>query len=724
MNDGDLVQQIKKYCSNFNEQLVIDAYNFSLQAHSLQIRSSGDPYFSHPLAVAEILIDLKLDPISIITALLHDVVEDTAVTLETIEQKFGEEVAMLVDGVTKLSKIESMSANHKTAENFRKLVIAMSKDIRVLLVKLADRLHNMRTLNFIESEERRIKIATESLAIYAPLAARIGMYKIRDELQELSFEQINKDARNYIIGKLNEFKASKKDVVEKIINDLQQKISEQNLQSIILGREKKPYSIWNKMKTKNIGFASIGDIMAFRIVVETIANCYQALGIINTNYNMIPGSFKDYISTPKENGYRSIHIAVLGPENKKIEVQIRTKEMHQTAEFGVAAHWSYKDQVKINATNQQYEWIRELVNLFEHSNDSVEVLSSHKIQMHDDQVFCFTPDGDVHNLPIGATIIDFAYSIHSQIGNSCIGGRINGVAVPLRKKLENGDQVEIITDPNSKPSPSWLQFVNTSKAKIAIKHFIRNEKHSQYSVLGKAILYKFFASNNLEINDKLLAGILPKFSRKTLEDLYVFVAEGLISRNDVLKAIYPQHLDDSKKNFRKDNLHKNDWPKKTSNTHSLAIDGLVEGMAIKFASCCHPIPGDNIVGVINIGAGVTIHNNTCHNLKTIALNPQRLLDVCWKQKHGMTQEDNGQDKDEDLYQARIVVLMNNISGSLAEVSSALAHNKININNIQINTRSIEFFEVIIDIGVRSTEHLEDIMSSLRILKKVAEVIKV
>jgi GTP pyrophosphokinase len=720
ISSNDLIQKIKKYNTNFDEKLVLKAYKLSLQAHSSQTRSSGDPYFLHPLAVAEILIDLNLDPISIITALLHDVVEDTTITLIEIEKDFGEEVAMLVDGVTKLSKIESMSANQKTAENFRKLVMAMSKDIRVLLVKLADRLHNMRTINFIKSEEKRIKIATESLAIYAPLAARIGIYQIRDELQELSFEQINKDDKEYIVERLSEFKKSKKDVVQKIISDLQQKISNQNLKFTIFGREKKPYSIWNKMKTKNIGFYFICDIMAFRIVVDDVEHCYQVLGIINTSYSMIPGSFKDYISTPKENGYRSIHILVLGPENKKIEIQIRTKEMHQVSELGVAAHWSYKDKVKVDKENKQYEWLKELVQLFEHSSDSAEALRNHKIQMHDDQVFCFTPDGDVHNLPIGATIVDFAYSIHSQIGNSCIGGKINGTTTTLRQKLENGDQVEIITDKNSKPSPSWLQFVNTPKAKIAIKHFIRNEKHDQYSALGKAILYKFFASKNLEINEKLLLSVLLKFHKKTLEDFYVFVAEGLISRNDVLKAIYPNYQEDSQKSPKKDNISKNDWFKKP-NSYSLPIEGLVPGMAIIFARCCHPIPGDDIVGIINIGSAVVIHNSICQNLKTIVINSQRSLDVCWRQIPDSQKEGWAE---EELYQTRIVITMNNVSGSLAEVSSALAYKKININNIQIHARSIEFFEVIIDISVRNTDHLEDVMLSLRMSEKVIGVTKV
>ncbi len=710
----DLIDKIKKYQTNLDEKAILNAYNFSLQAHSLQTRSSGDPYFTHPLAVAEILVDLKMDTISIITALLHDVVEDTPFTLEIIEQKFGEEVANLVDGVTKLSKIEAMPSNQKAAENFRKLMMAMSQDIRVLLVKLADRLHNMRTINFIKSEERRVKIATESLTIYAPLAARIGMYKVRDELQELSFEQINPEAKKYIVEKLEELKESKRDIVDKIIDDLRKKISGQNNDNIkfeVSGRQKQPYSIWNKMKNQNVGFAYLYDIMAFRVVVENVVDCYRVLGIINSNYNMIPGSFKDYISTPKENGYRSLHLSSLGPQNKKIEIQIRTKEMHHNAELGVAAHWSYKEEIGVSIENEQYKWIREIVNLFEQMGDASEVLRNHKIQMHDDQVFCFTPNGDIFNLPIGATIVDFAYAIHSQIGNSCVSGKVNGVIKTLRQKLENGDQVEIITDKNAKPSPSWLQFVITSKAKAAIKHFIRNEKYTEYSTLGKAIVHKFFASKNLEISDKLLEGVLSAFNKKTLNDLYVFIAEGLVTRNDILKAVYPQYHDESQKNSKKEVSGKN--TNKSAPKHPLPIDGLVAGMAIHLARCCYPIPGDDIVGVINTGTGVTIHNRTCQNLKTIVLNPQRLLDVCWKHS-----------QDSDFYQSRIMIIMHNTSGSLAEVSNVIAKKKINITNIQINSRSVDFFEVTIDMEVKNTEHLENIMSSLRMSRKIVEVSKI
>lgn len=705
-NGNDLVEKIRKYNPNFDQDQLLKAYNFSLEAHSSQRRSSGDPYFSHPLAVAEILIDLKLDSQSVITALLHDTVEDTAVTLEDIEKNFGEEISNLVDGVTKLTKIESLSSNKRAAENFRKLVMAMSQDIRVLLVKLADRLHNMRTIDFISSKERRVRISNESLAIYAPLAARIGMYQIRDELQELSFAQINPEAQNFIIEKLKESKEKKKDIIEKIIQDLKTKIAADIDEFEIYGREKKPYSIWAKMKNKNIGFYHLYDIMAFRVVVKNIPTCYQVLGIINCNYNMIPNTFKDYISTPKDNNYQSIHLAILGPESKKIEIQIRTREMHQVSELGVAAHWGYKQNVKASKENEHYKWIRDLISLFEHSSDASEVLQNHKIQMHKDQVFCFTPDGDIFNLPIGSTILDFAYAIHSEVGNNCIGAKVNGIIAPLRQKLENGDQIEIITAKNVKPSQNWLQFVTTSKAKAAIKHFIRSEKYNEYSILGRSIINKFFASKDLEINDKALEKVLGNFNKKTVADLCVFVAEGLISRQEVLKAVYPDFVEESKKKINKEAERKKEYK------HSLPIEGLVDGMSMHFAGCCHPIPGDNICGVINTGTGITIHNQSCPNLKAIAINPQRLVDVSWK-NHG--------ESSQELYPTRIKIIVANNSSILAQISSIIAKKKVSIISIRIANRAQDFFELVIDLEVRNIEHLEDVISTLRISNKIIGV---
>lgn len=695
-----LVKKIKSYQKHFDENLVIKAYELSKQAHSDQKRSSGDPYFSHPLAVAEILVDLKLDAASIITAILHDTVEDTHVTLENIKEEFGEEIALLVDGVTKLTKIESLPSTARAAENFRKLVMAMSQDIRVLLVKLADRLHNMRTISFITSKAKRIKIANESLIIYAPLAARIGMYHVRDELQELSFEQINKSERKFIIDRLKELKKKRKSSIDKIIDDLELKIAKHVKNFEIFGREKKPYSIWNKMRQKNVSFYHLYDIMAFRIIVDDLLACYKVLGIINSNYAMIPGSFKDYISTPKENNYQSLHLVVLGPDSKKIEIQIRSKEMHDLAEYGVAAHWSYKQKEHLNSESNQYKWIRDLIGLFEHAADASEVLQNHKIQMHKDQVFCFTPTGDVFNLPNGATIVDFAYAIHSEVGDTCLGAKVNDVTVPLRQKLENGDQIEIITSKKSKPSPNWLQFVTTSKAKAAIKHFIRVEKHEEYTRLGRAIIKKYFTEKGLEINEKLMEKALVLFNKKTIDDVYILIAEGIISRKEILDAIYPNFKESSKEKIK-------------SHGNSLPIDGLISGMAMNFANCCNPIPGDEIMGVINTGNGIMIHNKNCSHLKNIATNPQMLIDVCWK--------DAAENEEEKLFQSRIKILMKNQSGSLADVSNTMAKRKINITNIDITNRAENYFEVIVDIEVKNSKHLESVILSLRILDKVLEV---
>ncbi len=713
ISPSELIAKIRTYHPNLNEQLIQKAYLFSKASHGNQKRHSGDPYFSHPLAVAEILIDLKLDQASIITALLHDVVEDTEVTLEEIEKDFGEEVANLVDGVTKLGKIHSVPSSEIVAENFRKLALAMSQDIRVLILKLADRLHNMRTLFYVPSKEKKIKKAQESLDIYAPLAGRIGLSKIKDEMEDLCFEIIDAEARNQIISHINELREKNKNLIEKILEDLKRILDLEKIECEVSGREKKPYSIWRKMRDQNIGFHNMHDIMAFRIVGKDVGECYRILGAINSYYNMIPGTFKDYISTPKENGYQSLHLTILGPFNKKIEIQIRDQKMHEFSSLGVAAHWRYKEKLtkvsaKTNAENDQYRWIRDLLHLFETSENASEVLKNHKLQMHQDKVFCFTPNGDIFNLPFGSTVIDFAYEVHSGVGNSCVSAKINGAISPLRQKLENGDQVEIITAKNAKPSPNWLQFVTTSKARSAIKAFIRSEKFEEYSSLGRVILNKFFASKDLKLSEKLLEKCLSNFHKKTVGDLCFKVAEGVISRQEVLKAIYPDFQEEIAKEKSSKPHHE---PKKKS-SHSLPIEGLVFGMAMHYAGCCNPIPGDPIIGIINTGTGVTIHNQTCKNLKNLVLTPQRVLDVCWK-----SDEEIG----DEMYASRIRVMVENKSGSLADVSSIIAKKKVNITNIKITNRLSDYFELLVDIDVKSVDHLEEILSTLRISKKIVEV---
>jgi guanosine-3',5'-bis(diphosphate) 3'-pyrophosphohydrolase len=716
----ELLKKIRDYNPGFDEALVKKAYLYAKDAHGNQKRHSGDPYFSHPVSVAEILTELKLDDASIITALLHDVVEDTDTTLDEIEKDFGEEVAKLVDGVTKLGKLGAMSHDEKVAENFRKLALAMSEDIRVLLVKLADRLHNMRTLFYVPSLDKKTKKARESLEIYAPLAGRIGLAKIKDEMQELVFEILEPEARTNIVEKLAEIREKNKNLLDKISHDLDDLLKREGVECEVSGREKKPYAIWTKMKKQNVGFHNIYDIMAFRIITKNIGECYRALGVINSHHSMIPGTFKDYISTPKENGYQSLHLAILGPFNKKIEIQIRDKNMHEVSELGVAAHWHYKEKfsktskgqvTKAEKENEKYRWMRELIALFESSESASEVLKTHKFSMHKDEVFCFTPNGDIFNLPLGATAIDFAYAIHSEVGNTCTSIKVNGVISPLRHRIENGDQVEVITAKNAKPSPNWLQFALTTKARSAIKSFIRSEKFGEYSTLGRAILNKFFASKNLEISDKILEKILPIFNKKSVADLCVRVAEGMITRQDILKAIYP----DFKEETKQQKITKNSFEKNKRSDYFLPIDGLVSGMAIHYGGCCNPIPGDRIVGVINTGTGVTIHNQICHILKNLAITPQRVLDVCWK----------GEDElGEAMYGSRIRAVVENKSGGLADITSIIAKKKINISSIKTTNRSADVFEVMIDLEVKSLDHLEEVISSLRISSKIVEIERV
>ncbi len=718
LTSNELIAKIKTYNPQVNSALIQKAYILSKDAHGSQKRHSGDTYFSHPIAVAEIIADLKLDEQSIITALLHDVVEDTDLTLDDINEAFGDEVSRLVDGVTKLGKIDvvNINENERLAENFRKLAMAMSQDIRVLLVKLADRLHNMRTLHFVPSKEKRIKKASESLEIYAPLAGRIGLSKIKDEIQELAFDIIDPQARLQITEKLTEIREKNKDLVDKILQQLTEIFKNENFEADIEGREKKPYSIWLKMKRQNIGFHNLHDIMAFRIIVKNIGECYRALGIVNSNFNMIPSTFKDYISTPKENGYQSLHLAILGPFNKKIEIQIRDISMHEISELGVAAHWNYKEKINkktknkiaiVGKENDQYRWIRELINLFENSDSASEVLKNNKLSMHHDEVFCFTPNGDIFNLPLGSTIIDFAYAVHSEVGNRCISAKVNGAIAPLRQRLENGDQVEILTAKNAKPSPNWLQFATTSKAKTSIRNFIRNEKYSEYSVLGKAILQKFFLSKNVEFSEAILEKSLNKFAKKNTADLCFRVADGTISRQDIFKVIYPDYEVENKhlKNSKSQQ-------KTTKKHHSLPIDGLVDGMAIRYAGCCSPIPGDSIVGIINTGTGVTIHNQMCLNLKNLALNPQRVLDVCWK---------NDEEIGDESYSSQIRVVVENKSGALADITNIIAKKKMNIGHIKTTNRCADTFEVLINIDVKSVEHHEEMLSALRMSKKTIEV---
>jgi GTP pyrophosphokinase len=488
----ELVEKVRAYEPEVDEDLIDRAYVFSMKAHGSQKRASGDPYISHPLEVAGILTDIRLDQDSIVTALLHDTVEDTLATIEEIEGLFGPEVARLVDGVTKLSRIELQSDHTREAENFRKFLLAMSEDIRVLLVKLADRLHNMRTLRHIKSAEKRRRIAVETMEIFVPLAERIGLREWKDELEDLAFVEINPEAHDSILARLEFLREQGGALAQEIIEELSKTLQDAGIPAIVTGREKRPYSIWAKMQRNRVPFEQLADIIAFRIILDDTALCYQALGVLHGAYPVVPGRFKDYISTPKPNGYSSIHTCVIGPGRHRIEVQMRTKRMHDIAERGVAAHWQYKQGQMPEREGRKFGWMRELLQILEHAEGPEEFLEHTKLEMYQDNVFCFTPRGDLINLPRGATPVDFAYAVHSNIGNTCVGAKINGRIMPLRTQLENGDQVEIIISKAQTPSPTWENFVVSGKARSAIRRFTRTREVQEYTYLGRAILEKAF----------------------------------------------------------------------------------------------------------------------------------------------------------------------------------------------------------------------------------------
>lgn len=705
----ELVEKVKSYDPGVDEALLNKAYVFSMKAHGSQIRESGDPYFSHPLEVAGLLADMKLDLATIITGLLHDTVEDTLVTLESIRRDFGEEVATLVDGVTKLSKIELQSDKTKQAENFRKLVLAMSNDIRVLLVKLADRLHNMKTLHFVKSPDKRKRIARETLEIYAPLAGRLGMQHFKEALEDLSFKILNPDARDSILNRLKFLEQEDdRNIIQEIIDELKSLLNKYNLNLNISGRVKATYSIWLKMHRKNIAFEQLSDIMAFRVIVDSVLEAYQVLGIIHSTYSVIPGRFKDYISTPKPNNYQSIHTTIFGPKKQRIEVQIKTREMHEIAEYGVAAHWQYKENKK-GDDQQGFQWLRSLLEILEHAAGPEEFLEHTKLEMYQDQVFCFTPAGDLIALPKGATPIDFAYAIHSEVGNHCVGAKINGRMAPLRTTLNNGDQVEITTSKTQTPSPTWERFVITGKASANIRKFIRTQQRTQYINLGKSIINKAYQHEHLSYTEKDLEKILPKVDLHSLDDLYALIGEGLNTSQEIIKITHPDYV--IKNASRSRDEVKLPAGGKEIRDSVISIRGLIPGMAVHFARCCHPLPGDKIVGIIVTGRGVTIHTYDCDNLNNFADEPERWIDVAW--------DDAQQTK--EIHIGRLALTISNQQGALASITTIISKSHANIINLKFTNRSESFFDVLIDIEVKDADHLQSIIATLRASPIVSNV---
>ena len=718
MRQYELVERVKTYDPGADEEALNRAYVFAMQNHGSQIRDSGDPYFSHPIEVAGILTEYRLDAATIITALLHDIIEDTDVTLDRVQDLFGSNVARLVDGVTKLTRIELQSDRSRQAENFRKLFLAMSEDIRVLLVKLADRLHNMRTLHYIKKSEKRRRISLETMEIYAPLAERIGMQKFKVELEDKAFAELHPDARASVVTRLRYLEKQGGDLVARILDQLQATLGKGGVHASLSGREKTPFSIWMKMQRKDVAFEQLSDIMAFRVLVPSVEDCYRTLGLLHAAYPMVPGRFKDYISTPKPNGYKSLHTGLIGPERHRIEIQIRTQSMHDVAEMGVAAHWDYKQKAKDRSSSlsqtdgRQYRWVRELLEILDHASSPEEFLEHTKLEMFQDQVFCFTPKGDLIALPGGSTPVDFAYAVHTQIGDTCVGAKVNGRIVPLRSLLANGDQVDIITSPKQTPNPEWERFVVSGKARARIRRYVRGQKREQHVELGRKILTQVFREYGYDVTEKALSSVLKKFKAESTDDLRARVGEGVYTGRDVVTSVYPALKDvdalESPRPPRKTGGQSGE--QKTAGKTAVGLRGLIPGMAVHFSRCCHPLPGDRVVGIVTTGKGVTIHTIDCEQLENFSDQPERWIDLAWdKESHDM------------IYVARVSVVISNKTGSLGELTTVIAKNGGNITNLKITGRHTDFFDILVDIDVRDAKHLVNIIAALRAATAIVSV---
>ena len=696
-----IIDKVSSYDPSIKKDVLIKAVNFSRERHREQKRDSGDPYFFHPLAVANILADYKLDWISVTTALLHDTVEDEVATRAEIRKLFGAEIARLVDGVTKLSKIEAPHIELREAENFRKFLLAMSKDIRVLLVKLADRLHNMRTITHIDSEDRRLKISSETLDVYAPLAARIGMQNMREELEDIAFSQTNSSIRKSLNKRIIFLRSQDHELVKKIIKEIKNKFKLNNKHIEIQGREKSIYSVWKKMQKSSIAFENISDIYAFRIICVNISDCYRALGIIHNIWPMIPGRFKDYISTPKSNGYSSIHTNVIGPLGRPIEIQIRTKKMHELNEYGVAAHWYYKEKgslpIKLNKVSLNL--FKEFSEIIGNSSGAADLLSHTKMEMYSDQVFCFTPKGEVITMPKSATPIDFAFAVHSQLGETCVGCKINGRSAPLQTILSNGDQVEILRTNGQSPQPVWLNYAVTGKARSYINKFIRENDKIEFIKLGRSILENSFILKNKQFHDKLIDPILKQTGFKSKRSLFMALGKAEVNSEEVITLIFPN----KSKNNKTLNLSTNKKDK------GISLKGLKPGVAIHMGECCYPLFGERIVGLMTQGKGITIHTFDCVTLERFTDNPELWVSLTWNKKNS---ENNI---------GRLNIILTNKKGSLNSLTQTIAEFGGNITNLLVNKRSDDFFQMSLDIEVNDAKHLNEIITGLRTNLSVYEV---
>ncbi|MFD2180963.1 RelA/SpoT family protein [Rhodoplanes azumiensis] len=727
MRQYELVERVRKYNPNTNEDLLNRAYVYAMKAHGEQRRASGDPYFSHPLEVAAILTDLKLDDATIVAALLHDTIEDTDATRTDIDQIFGADIGHLVEGLTKLKKLELVSREAKQAENLRKLLLAIAEDVRVLLVKLADRLHNMRTLVYMPVEKRG-RIAEETIDIYAPLAGRMGMHEMRSELEDLAFRELHPDAFKVIDARLERLAARNSDLIAEIEQQLTVKLAARGIQAEVFGRRKHAYSVWRKMERKALGFEQLSDIYAFRAIVGSLADCYQALGVVHTTWPVVPGRFKDYISTPKQNDYRSIHTTVIGPRNQRVELQIRTHEMDEIAEYGIAAHSLYKDDLgtpneTLTRESNAYAWLRRTIELLAVGSNPEEFLEHTKLELFHDQVFCFTPKGKLIALPRSATPIDFAYAVHTDVGNRAVGCKINGKIAPLISELHNGDEVEILTarGPNALPA-AWESVVVTGKARAAIRRATRVAVRNQYAELGKRIVERMCQRAKREYSNEKLAGALPRLARATIEDVFAAVGRSEIKASDVVRAMYPDYKEERATAVPKPD--KSWFGLKTGQSvkfkvpgatdDAIPIRGINSDLPVRFAPEGGAVPGDRIVGILTPGEGITIYPIQSPALTAFEDQPERWLDVRW----------DIDEKTPQRFPARVFVQSVNEPGSLAQVCQVIADHDGNIDNLRMSRNAPDFSQLTIDLEVYDLKHLTAIISQLRAKTVVAKADRV
>ena len=692
---NDLIALVRTYHPNTNQALLRDAYAFGEEMHEGQFRHSGEPYFTHPVAVACILAEQQMDDASLVTALLHDTIEDTKASFTDVEERFGREIAELVDGVTKLTNLQLTSTQTKQAENFRKLFMATSRDLRVTLVKLADRLHNMRTIKSMRSE-KQVQKARETMEIYAPLAGRMGMQWMREELEDLAFRVLNPEARNSIIRRFITLQRESGDVLQKITADMRVELEKANVKAEVTGRAKKPYSIWRKMQEKEQGFSRLSDIYGFRIIVATEADCYQVLGAIHQRWRAVPGRFKDYISQPKTNGYRSIHTTVSGRDGKRVEVQIRTREMHEVAETGVAAHWSYKngELVENRFAVDPAHWIASLTDRFDDDHDHEEFLEAVKLEMYADQVFCFTPKGDVIKLPRGATPIDFAYAIHTRIGAACVGATVDGLRVPLWTRLKNGQSVDIITAEGQRPQATWIEIAVTGRAKTAIRRALREADRERFVKLGRELARVAFENVGKRATDKALGTAAKALGLGDGEELLARLGSAELSGRDVVRAIYPtlqmqqgEEIDQKR-----------------------ALVGLEPGQVQQRGRCCQPVPGERIIGITTRGKGVVVHAVDCAALAEVEDQPERWVDLHWREG-----------KHKSINTVTLDLTITNDAGVLGRICTLIGEQNANISDLNFIDRKPDFYRLLVDVDLRDVEHMHRVMTALEAESNVSSI---